>query len=151
MDDQFSHKFVLLIATGGYVGYLPWAPGTFGSFVGLLLLWPLESGTAQVLVMLMLIGVGIFVAGRAAAIMGAQDPSAIVIDEIAGIALATMLLPNHLLERAGAFVLFRLFDVTKPPPARWAERLPGGIGIVADDLVAGLYANVLVQLWLHLS
>ena len=151
LDDQLSQRLVVLIATGGYVGYLPWAPGTFGSLLGFLLLWPLEPGTVQILVTLLLIGVGIVVAGRAAAVMGSQDPPAIVIDEIAGIALATALLPNHLLERVGAFVLFRIFDVAKPIPARWAERLPGGLGIVGDDLVAGLYANLIIQLWLLLS
>jgi phosphatidylglycerophosphatase A len=102
-------------------------------------------------VTLCLIGVGIVVADRAAKVLGAEDPSAIIIDEIAGIAVATMLLPPQFLERVAAFILFRLFDVTKPFPARQAERLSGGFGIVADDLIAGLYANVLVQVWLLIS
>ncbi len=141
----------MLIATAGYVGFVPWAPGTLGSFLGLLLLWPLGAGMAQVLATLFLIGAGILIAGRAARVMGAEDPSAIVIDEIAGIATATVLLPSRLLEWAVAFALFRLFDVTKPFPSRRVERLPGGFGIVADDVIAGLYANLLVRLWLHLS
>ena len=147
----FSQKLVMTIATGGYVGTVSRVPGTLGSLLGLVLLWPLGAGLAQALVTLFLIGAGIAIAGRAARIMGAQDPPAVVIDEIAGIAVATALLPPHLLERTVAFVLFRLFDITKPFPARQAERLSGGLGIVGDDLVAGIYANLVVQVWLLLS
>ncbi len=141
----------MAIATGVYVGYLPPAPGTLGSLLGLLLLWPLKPGTVQVLVTLFLIGVGIVVADQAARVIGGQDPPAIVIDEIAGIAVATLLLPPQVQERVVAFVIFRLFDVIKPFPARQAERLPGGFGIVGDDLIAGMYTNLLVRLWLLLS
>jgi phosphatidylglycerophosphatase A len=146
-----SDRLVVAIATGVYVGYLPPAPGTLGSLLGLLLLWPLKPGTVQVLVTLFLIGVGIVVADRAARVIGGQDPPAIVIDEIAGIAVATLLLPPQVQERVVAFVIFRLFDVIKPFPARQAERLPGGFGIVGDDLIAGLYTNLLVRVWLLLS
>lgn len=141
----------MAIATGAYVGYLPPAPGTLGSLLGLLLLWPLKPGTVQVMVTLFLIGVGIVVADQAARVIGGQDPPAIVIDEIAGIAVATLLLPPQVPERVVAFVIFRVFDVIKPFPARQAERLPGGFGIVGDDLIAGLYTNLLVRLWLLLS
>jgi phosphatidylglycerophosphatase A len=151
MKHPLSRRLVVAIATGAYVGYLPPAPGTLGSLLGLVLLWPVGPGTAQILITLCLIGVGIVVADRAAKVLGAEDPSAIIIDEIAGIAVATMLLPPRFLERVAAFILFRLFDVIKPFPARQAERLPGGFGIVADDLIAGLYANVLVQVWLLIS
>jgi phosphatidylglycerophosphatase A len=155
VDDQrkqtLSDRLVVAIATGAYVGYLPPAPGTLGSLLGLLLLWPLKPGTVQVMVTLFLIGVGIVVADRAARVIGGQDPPAIVIDEIAGIAVATLLLPPQVQERVVAFVIFRLFDVIKPFPARQAERLPGGFGIVGDDLIAGLYTNLLVRVWLLLS
>lgn len=155
VDDQrkqtLSDRLVVAIATGVYVGYLPPAPGTLGSLLGLLLLWPLKPGTVQVMVTLFLIGVGIVVADRAARVIGGQDPPAIVIDEIAGIAVATLLLPPQVQERVVAFVIFRLFDVIKPFPARQAERLPGGFGIVGDDLIAGLYTNLLVRVWLLLS
>lgn len=155
VDDQrkqtLSDRLVVAIATGVYVGYLPPAPGTLGSLLGLLLLWPLKPGTVQVLVTLFLIGVGIVVADQAARVIGGQDPPAIVIDEIAGIAVATLLLPPQVQERVVAFVIFRVFDVIKPFPARQAERLPGGFGIVGDDLIAGMYTNLLVRLWLLLS
>lgn len=85
MKRPFSHRLVVVIATGAYLGYIGPAPGTLGSLLGLFLLWPLSPGTTQVLVTLVLIGVGLVVAGRAAKVMGAQDPSAIIIDEIARI------------------------------------------------------------------
>jgi phosphatidylglycerophosphatase A len=147
----FSHTLVVAIATGGYVGTVSPVPGTLGSLLGLVLLWPLGVGVARALATIALIGAGIVIAGRAARIMGAQDPPPIIIDEVAGIAVATMLLPSQLLAHIVAFVLFRLFDITKPFPARHAERLSGGLGIVGDDLVAGIYANVAVQLWLNFS
>ncbi|MFQ5881993.1 MAG: phosphatidylglycerophosphatase A [Candidatus Methylomirabilales bacterium] len=139
----------MVIATCGGVGYFPRAPGTIGSLLGLLLLWPLGDGVAQVLVTLSLIGAAVMVAGCAARVLGTQDPRAIIIDEIAGIAVATLLLPPQLAYRGAAFLLFRLFDVIKPFPAQQVERLSGGIGIVGDDLIAGLYANLLVQVGLH--
>jgi phosphatidylglycerophosphatase A len=145
-----SDRLVVAIATGMYVGYVPPVPGTLGSLLGLLLLWPFRPGLAQVLVTLFLIGVAIMMADRAARIIGGQDPSAIVIDEIAGIAVATLLPPN-VQERVIAFAVFRLFDVIKPFPARHVERLPGGSGIVGDDLIAGLYTNLLMWVWLLLS
>ena len=141
----------MLIATGAYVGFVPRAPGTLGSLLGLLLLWPLGAGTAQVIVTLVLTGAGIVVADRAARILGARDPAAIIIDEVVGIAVATALLPPRIPERAVAWVLFRLFDITKPFPARHAEQLPGGLGIVGDDVVAGIYANLAVRVWLLFS
>ncbi|MFQ5802836.1 MAG: phosphatidylglycerophosphatase A [Candidatus Methylomirabilales bacterium] len=155
VDDQRKQtlldRLVVAIATGAHIGYLRPAPGTLGSLLGLLLLWPLKPGTVQVLVTLFLIGVGIVVADQAARIIGGQDPAAIVIDEIAGMAVAMLLLPPQVQERVVAFVVFRLFDVIKPFPARQAEGLPGGFGIVMDDLIAGLYANLVVQVWLLLS
>ena len=138
----------MAIATGAYVGYLGPAPGTLGSLLGLLLLWPLKPGIVQVLVTLFLSGAAIMVADRAARVIGGQDPSAIVIDEIAGMAVAMLFVPPHLQERVVAFVLFRLLDVVKPFPARQVEQFPGGLGIVGDDLIAGLYANVVMWVWL---
>lgn len=151
MTSRFSHRLAVLIATGAYVGYIPPAPGTLGSLLGLFLLWPLGPGMAQILVTLLLVGVGFAVAGQAAKVMEARDPPAIIIDEIAGIAVATALLPARLAVWAVAFVLFRVFDIVKPFPARQVEGLSGALGIVADDLIAGVYANLLVRLWLFIA
>ncbi len=151
MSPPVSHQLTVVIATGAYVGYLGPAPGTLGSLLGLFLLWPLGPGVTQVLVTLVLVGTGIAVAGRAAQVIGESDPPAIIIDEIAGIAVATILLPSRLPDRVIAFALFRLLDIAKPFPARQVEQFSGGLGIVGDDVIAGLYANLLVWMWLLVS
>jgi phosphatidylglycerophosphatase A len=131
----------LRIATLGGIGDLPLAPGTWGSLAALAawlptraafpaLAWPLLAALAAVAVV---------TAHRAARLMGQRDPGRIVIDEAAGMALACAALPLEPApwQAAAAFLLFRLFDVVKPWPLRRLERLPGGPGIVADDLAAG--------------
>ena len=79
-----------------------------------------------------------------------HDARPIVIDEVMGMGLALLLVPKRLVYYIGAFILFRLFDTIKPFPARSAEKLPGGWGVMADDLVAGVYANVVVHLYIQL-
>jgi phosphatidylglycerophosphatase A len=139
------------MATGAYLGFFTPAPGTVGSLLGLILLWPLGAGVLHLLATLVLIVAAVPMAERAAQVLGERDPRPVIIDEVAGIAVATALLPGGLLEQAIAWVLFRLFDITKPFPASHAEDLTGGLGIVADDLVAGLYANLVVRVWLFIS
>jgi phosphatidylglycerophosphatase A len=78
-------------------------------------------------------------------LLGARDPGAIVIDEVAGLTLALLAVPRTLPVVVVAFLLFRIFDVVKTFPARAAERLPGGLGVVLDDLVAGLYTLIVLQ------
>ncbi len=136
-----------LIATGLGLGYLPKAPGTWGSLGALglyLVLAPRLSLGEELFLGLVFILLGVWAAERRAAWRGVKDPQEVVIDEIAGQWLALMgaglsfwVLP--------AFFLFRLFDILKPLPVRQAERLPGGWGIMADDLVAGVLANLVWQ------
>lgn len=129
------------MATGGYSGYLPYAPGTWGSLVGLLLVvclttWP------HWLYLLVLGGCavgGIWIAGQAEQLLGGKDPAPIVIDEIAGILLTYYALPLSPWLLLLGFVSFRAFDVYKPCPQ--LERLPAGWGIMIDDLVAGVLAQ----------
>ena len=97
-------------------------------------------------VVALLFVVGAFAAGRAEAALGAKDPSPVIIDEIVGCWVALLGIPPHHASLLFAFVLFRLFDIWKPFPADHAERLPGGWGIMLDDLVAGFYANLSVRL-----
>ena len=140
--------FVLALATGAGSGYAPIASGTFGSAVGLLV-WLAVSGfgpIAYALAVLAVVGVGIWAADRALAIFGRHDDGRITIDEVAGMLVALAWLPARPEVVLSAFFLFRLFDVWKPPPADAAERLPGGVGVMADDLVAGVYANLAGQL-----
>jgi len=133
--------FALLAALGG-VGYVPVMPGTAGSVVGAVTCLPLLGLDWRLyLPTALLIGaVAGYTASQAAAGLGDPDPPWIVIDELAGMWLAAIGLPASLYELAAVFLLFRLFDVVKPAPLPRLERLPGGLGIVADDLAAGLLA-----------
>jgi phosphatidylglycerophosphatase A len=128
---------ISLIATGGYVGYIPLAPGTFGSVEGLLLGWLVLAPIAQR---------SPLIAGRAERIFARHDSSRIVIDEILGMAAAMFLLPARWPWMLGAFGLFRLFDIMKPYPASLIDReLHGGVGVMLDDLAAAIYANLILQ------
>ena len=140
--------FVLALATGGGSGYAPVASGTVGSAVGLGLWLALirlpPAGYALACVGVAL--VGIWAAGRAESLLGRHDDGRITIDEIAGMLLSLAWLPARPEVAGVGFVLFRIFDIWKPFPARRAEQLPGGLGVMADDLVAGAYANLGGQL-----
>ncbi|MBN1943903.1 MAG: phosphatidylglycerophosphatase A [Phycisphaerae bacterium] len=155
-----------LFVTGLGTGYLPIAPGTWGSAAacGLfaLVLW-LVGADGWVLAGVM---AGVVVVGCAGCVAWGswmqqafkrKDPSQCTLDEWAGQAIALIHIPlgvgwsQHALAIASAFVVFRVMDILKPPPARQAEMLPDGIGVVADDLIAGVYANILVQFALRLT
>jgi phosphatidylglycerophosphatase A len=140
--------FVLAIATAAGSGYSPVASGTVGSALGLLLWWPLAglSAGGYALALGAITALGIWAAGRAETIFGGHDDGRITIDEVAGLLLSLFALPARLEVAALGFILFRIFDIWKPPPARQAERLAGGFGVMADDLVAGLYANLIGQI-----
>ncbi|MEW6221277.1 MAG: phosphatidylglycerophosphatase A [Thermodesulfobacteriota bacterium] len=137
---------IMAIATGGYAGYLPGMPGTWGSLVGLgLFILAASLLPAGVLPWLLagVIAVAVAAAGSAEKILDRRDPSVVVIDEIAGMLVTLAGQPNEPLFWLAGFVLFRLFDITKPFPIRWVDRVvQGGLGIVGDDLVAGLFANL---------
>ncbi len=140
--------FILAVATGGGSGYAPVASGTFGSAVGLLVWLALSGWTplAYALATLAVVAVGTWAADRAQAIFQSHDDGRITIDEVAGMLVALFWLPALPEVVLAAFLLFRLFDIWKPWPAGPAEHLPGGVGVMADDLVAGVYANVAGQL-----
>ena len=140
-------RLALLLATGLGSGYSPLVPGTAGSLVGLLLFVPAHSLAPPALVSLtgLVILVGVVSAGHVARLVGRKDPSLVVIDEVAGMWVSLLFLPLTPLTALGGFVLFRILDVVKPFPARRLEHLPGGLGIVCDDLMAGAYANLLLR------
>lgn len=122
-------------------GHAPLAPGTVGSAVTAVALWlfPLSTVGLTVVLALVLV-VGTWAAERAEQLLGHKDPGAIVIDEVAGMIVSVLLLPRTVPVLVAAFVLFRVFDVTKPFPARASQRLSGGVGVMIDDVIAGLYA-----------
>ena len=100
-------------------------------------------GPAYLGVTVVLTAIAVWAAGGMAAELGEADPAPVVIDEIVGMLWAATAMPPHLYDVTAVFFLFRVFDVVKPAPISWLERLPGGLGIVADDVAAGLLARVL--------
>ena len=146
--------FILFLATGAYSGYAPVAPGTVGALVALpfiflsLQLWHV-SLVLQVIALVLAIVGACWVAGEAERYLGEHDSGKIVIDEIVGFLIATAWLELPWRRLVVAFFLFRLFDILKPPPARYFDRrVPGGAGVVLDDVCAGIYANLIVRVLL---
>lgn len=141
-------KIVLFLATGAGSGYLPWMPGTAGSLVGILLYYSLRSmprGPYLAFVVAFFF-LAVWASGLAEVIFGSKDPQRIVIDEVVGMLVTLALLPFSWRTVLVGFVLFRLFDIWKPFPARLLQdRLPGGWGVVGDDVMAGIYANIVLQ------
>ena len=139
----------LWLATAGGVGLAPLAPGTWGSAVAALAyLWLGGAGwIVQGLALITVTLVGVAAAARAEVAWGGKDPGAVVVDEVAGQWLTLLLLPPRWPVVLAGFLLFRLLDITKPPPCRWLERhLPGGWGVMADDLAAGLIGRILLAI-----
>jgi len=171
-DVERKPRVALLIATGLGLGYLPKAPGTWGSLLGAVIAWgalivsstqpaagffppaisrtdflPIEAGVVVAVSLL-----GLWASGRVASHLSRHDPSIVVVDEVAGQLIAYLGLAtpatfavNWKYLLAG-FILFRVFDIWKPFPARLAESFPGGVGIMADDWIAGLYAAFILGL-----
>jgi phosphatidylglycerophosphatase A len=138
------------LATAFGSGYSPVAPGTAGSAVGVLLFWPLVGlgWVWQLAACLAVLAVGVAAASRVADLVGRKDPGLVVVDEVAGQWITLLGLPFTLPVVLAGFVLFRAMDVVKPWPARALERLPRGWGIMADDVAAGVYANLLLRVLL---
>lgn len=139
----------LVVATAGYSGYVPVAPGTAGSLVGLVVFALVRSrgGPAIELVTIAaVVAVGIWAASEAERHFRRSDPGAIVIDEVAGMLVTLCWLPVSWVGAVIGFLAFRAFDIVKPVPAGAAERLPRGWGVMADDVVAGVYAHLALRL-----
>ena len=135
------------MATLGGVGRAPLAPGTVASALTALVLWLLQLPPLALAGMLIVVtAVGTWAADEAERSLGGKDPGAIVVDEVAGMMLSVLTVPLSPAALAAGFLLFRVFDVVKPFPADVSQRLRGGLGVMVDDLIAGLYALVLVVL-----
>ena len=147
------HTVIMLLATGFYSGYLPKAPGTWGSLVGLLLFYLLHSLRlpSYLAVTAGLFVVGSLAAGEAEKILDHRDPGAVVIDEIVGMLLTMTAVPAAPLNMALGFILFRIFDIVKPFPVNiFDQRFHGGPGIMLDDVVAGIYSLIIMHIMLLL-
>jgi len=139
-----------VVATAFGSGYSPFAPGTAGSAVGLLLFWPMaaQPWPWQAAASAALFVVGSLAAGRVARLVGLKDPGIVVVDEVVGQWVTLTALPFTPLTAGLGFLLFRAMDIVKPWPARDLERVPGGWGIMADDVAAGIYAHLLLRVFL---
>jgi phosphatidylglycerophosphatase A len=146
-------RLAIVLATFGYVGYFPIAPGTAGSAAGLLLYVVLRWIGLPVVDLAAIAGlfaVGIWAGSVAERHYATEDPGYVVLDEVIGMLVTLALVPVTWKGALLGFFLFRGFDIVKPFPARQCERLHGGLGIMADDVVAGLYGNLALRLaiWL---
>jgi phosphatidylglycerophosphatase A len=140
-------RVALVIATGLGAGYSPIASGTAGSAVALLILWLVPFSRVGLVVFFVVVTVaGTWAAHVAEAEIGTKDPGVIVIDEVAGMTLSVLALPLPLTVPVlvVGFVMFRIFDVVKPFPAGRSQALRGGVGVMIDDIIAGLYALILL-------
>jgi phosphatidylglycerophosphatase A len=148
-------KTLLIIATFFNVGKIPLAPGTWASLVTtatLFLVHPhISSRINEIMALILIIFLGIPASGYAEKFFKKKDPNVCVIDEVAGQMLCLIPLPYSLSFYAAAFFIFRLFDIVKPFPIRWAEKINGGLGIMIDDLIAGFYTLGLLQLYIFLK
>lgn len=145
-------RLIKLFSTFFYVGMVPFAPGTMGSLAGLLVfLSVLDAPLACAAMFALILGIGFFSAGRAESVFGKKDPCEVVIDEVAGIFVVFFMVPIHALSLLAGFVIYRILDIFKPFPARRLEGLRGSLGIMSDDLLCGLYANLILQVLLKLN
>ena len=142
----------LLIATCGYIGFAPVAPGTVGSAAGVAVFYLIrgvEAAWAQPLLIAVLFAAGVWAASIAEQALGGTDPGPVVIDEVVGMLITVLWLPVTPLGAFAGFLVFRVLDVVKPWPSRQFESLHGGLGIMADDAMAAVYGHLLMRglLW----
>jgi phosphatidylglycerophosphatase A len=144
---------IVFLATGFYIGNIPFAPGTVGTILGLplcFLLGLLKLPLALVCTMLFIL-IAIWISHIAEKRLKKKDPGCIVIDEIAGMAVTLIGLPFNLTTGLSGFIIFRILDISKPFPIRALEKhLPGGLGVVADDVIAGIMANLILRVIIHI-
>jgi len=149
---NFRKSIFITLSTFFYVGYLPFIPGTFGSLAGVFIFFLSQYIPFNVkLFTLMLTGVGFLICGQAEKILDRKDSPYIVIDEVSGMLISLMFVPYDLKLVVIAFVLFRIFDSLKPFPIGRLQNLRGSLGIMADDVVAGVYTNIIIQIVLKFA
>jgi phosphatidylglycerophosphatase A len=145
---------IFFFATGFYSGKIPIAPGTFGSLVGLVFCFFLSGHEPLfVLVCIALVtAFSIWIADRTEKLLARKDPGEIVIDEIAGMMVTMAFLPFTVFTAVLGFFIFRFIDILKPFPIRFMEKkIPGGAGVVADDIAAGIMGNILLRFVIYLT
>jgi phosphatidylglycerophosphatase A len=142
------HRLGLFVATCGYLGYVPVAPGTFGSALGLAVFFAVRSTGSVALeigVVVLVFVVGLWCGTIAEHHFGGIDPGPVVLDEVLGMLITLALLPVNTTGAIVGFIVFRVLDVLKPWPSAQFERLPGGLGVMADDAMAAIYGNLVMR------
>jgi phosphatidylglycerophosphatase A len=142
------HRVGLFIATCGYLGYVPVAPGTFGSAAGLAVFFLVRSTGStmvEVAAIAVLFALGIWSGTVAERHFGGIDPAPVVMDEVVGMRITLAFLPVSVTGASVGFLVFRVLDVLKPWPSAGFEHLPGGLGVMADDGMAAIYGNAVMR------
>jgi phosphatidylglycerophosphatase A len=147
MKDRIS----LFLGTAGCIGFIPGAPGTYASIATTLVLCLVQRRSQPlppelyISALCLITIIGVIVSGEVSRIRGVEDPSIVVIDEVAGQMVTFLFIPLHMWNAIIGTILFRIFDIWKPFPVRQLESLKSGAGIMADDLMAGVYAGVILH------
>ena len=147
-------RIAVFLATCGYVGYAPVAPGTFGSAAGLAIFALVRasgSPVVEIATIVVLFALGVWSGNEAEQHFGRTDPGPIVLDEVVGMLITLALIPVNPMGAFIAFLIFRALDVVKPWPSGRFERLHGGLGVMADDGMAALYGNVVMRILLAIA
>ena len=147
------NKTVIFVATGAYSGYSPFAPGTAGTLaaIPLYLLLSNLSPLYYAAIVLLLLPLSFWSSGAAEGHFGTKDSKQIVIDEIMGFLFTMFMIPAGWIYVAAGFFLFRFFDITKIYPINLCEKFKGGVGVVMDDVLAGIFSNIALQLLIYVG
>lgn len=151
MNATRRNDLIVFLATGCFTGFLPIMPGTWGTFAAIPIVMLVLRGTVMVqgVIAVVFVAFATWIAGKAEILLEERDPRPIVIDEMAGFLLSLLWLAPRPLTLVLGFVLFRVFDILKPPPLGIVEkRLPGGLAVVIDDVLAGVFTNATLRLLL---
>lgn len=147
MDDRLR-SVSKVAATVFFVGFIPFAPGTCGTLAGMIFIWAAKPSVAwQLIILIATLLIGIITSGIAEKAFGQKDCRHIVIDEVVGYLCSIIFLPLTPAYMIAAFILFRFFDILKPPPIRMLEKIGGGAGIMLDDVAAGIITNLFLQIF----
>jgi phosphatidylglycerophosphatase A len=145
-DSKKEALLVKITSTFFYIGYLPFIPGTFASLAGLFIFILIRDCIfTQLVFFFCFLALGFLTSGRAEQLLNQKDPKFIVIDEVAGVFLCLLFLPYDFRVVLIGFFLFRILDTLKPFPAERIQRIHGSLGIMGDDIIAGLYTNAILQ------
>lgn len=148
-------RLAIFLCSAGYAGFVPFAPGTVGSLVGLAVYVGLRSAgaplVADLALLTLMFAIGVWSATVAERYFGLEDPGEVVIDEVVGMLVTLVFTGAGWSGAIAGFFLFRILDIVKPYPAGRLERLRGGLGIMADDVMAGIYANVALRVLMRFA